>query len=170
MPDGLSGEEQAIYFSKVRKFFESYACSRVMGRRKKSDMRCENCTYWTGGLRVWGYCTQHSKDTLNTDSCIMWMGSGWVIKKQSNNHLDTNVGNIEYISKQDAVNACQEGWNNSIQDCINNIKTLKPSDVVQVVRCRDCIYMGKPECLMAYDGKEWTDEDGFCHIGDRGEE
>lgn len=35
MPDGLSGEEQAIYFSKVRKFFDSYACSRVMGRRKK---------------------------------------------------------------------------------------------------------------------------------------
>ena len=84
------------------------------------------------GLRVWGYCTQHSKDTLNTDSCIMWMESGWVIKKQSNNHPDTNVGNIEYISKQDAVNACQEGWNNSVQDCINNIKALKPSDVVKV--------------------------------------
>ena len=35
MPDGLSGEVQAVYFSKVRKFFDSYACSRVMERRKK---------------------------------------------------------------------------------------------------------------------------------------
>ena len=35
MADGLSGEEQAIYFSKIRGFFDSYACSRVMERRKK---------------------------------------------------------------------------------------------------------------------------------------
>ena len=55
MPDGLGGKEQAIYFSKVRKFFESYACSRVMGRRKKmSDyIRREDavdavCAEWCG--------------------------------------------------------------------------------------------------------------------------
>lgn len=35
MPDGLNGKAQAIRFSKIRRFFESYACSRVMERRKK---------------------------------------------------------------------------------------------------------------------------------------
>ena len=42
----------------------------------------------------------------------------------------------EYIRKADAVNACQEGWNNSVQDCINNIKVLKPADVAPVVHGR----------------------------------
>lgn len=42
----------------------------------------------------------------------------------------------DYIRREDAVNACQEGWNNSVQDCINNIKALKPADVAPVVHGR----------------------------------
>lgn len=101
-----------------------------------SDMRCENCTYWTGGLRVWGYCTQHSKDTSNTDSCIMWMESGWAIKKQSNNHSDTNVENIEYIRRQDVKDALQEKVFHNLTDefygAMQAIDELPSADVAPV--------------------------------------
>ena len=79
----------------------------------------------------------------------------------------------EYIRKQDVLNLPQSIERNLCGEIVERsidvkaIESLEPADVVQVVRCRDCIYMGEPECLMAYDGKEWTDEDGFCHIGDR---
>lgn len=106
MPDGLSGEEQAIYFSKVRKFFDSYACSRVMERRKK----------------------------------------------MSEHLTDTNVGNIEYISKADAVDAVEFGItlasainietgertelfqreNDELREAVKRIKDIEPADVVQV--------------------------------------
>ena len=85
MPDGLSGKEQAIYFSKVRKFFDSYACSRVMGRRKE----------------------------------------------MSEHLTDTNVGNIEYIRKADAIDMC-----GGYGDLAYMMSKIKPADVAPVVRGR----------------------------------
>lgn len=41
-----------------------------------SDIRCENCAYWSRHLKMWGLCTQRNKDTMETDSCIMWMMDG----------------------------------------------------------------------------------------------
>ena len=92
-------------------------------------------------------------------------------------HLtDTNVGNIEYICRKDAVNACQEGWNNSVQDCINNIKVLKPADVVQVVRCKDCKHYyfadnripQEQRYVCEISGEVWK-PDSFCSFGERKE-
>ena len=52
------------------------------------------------------------------------------------NLTDTNVGNIEYIERQAAIDACFDGWNNSADDCARNIKSLPAADVVPVVHGR----------------------------------
>lgn len=57
---------------------------------------------------------------------------------------DTNVGNIEYISKQDAVKECgewyveegpEEGFIGTVSQMLD---MFSPADVAPVVRCRDC--------------------------------
>lgn len=40
----------------------------------------------------------------------------------------------------------------------------------EIVRCKDCIRYHQPSCLMAYDGKEWSEDNGFCHVGEREED
>ncbi len=67
------------------------------------------------------------------------------------NLTDINVGNIEYIRKQDAV----EAINTNADDLEQNggipfaqgaramaivVEQMLPADVVQVVRCKDCKY------------------------------
>ena len=48
-----------------------------------------------------------------------------------------------------------------------DVAMIPAADVVEVVRCRDCLYMER-----VYDGlycsiwKYYTREDGFCHKGD----
>lgn len=37
----------------------------------------------------------------------------------------------------------------------------------EIVRCKDCIYHHQPSCLMAFGGKEWSDDDGYCYVGER---
>ena len=64
---------------------------------------------------------------------------------------DTNVGNIEYIRKQDALDAFglsektrkyggdHSGYDTRMLYEIHDALTgISPADVVQVVRCRDC--------------------------------
>ncbi len=86
----------------------------------------------------------------------------------------------EYIRKADAVEALDgkiivTGHKNAdtvlqyMKDISNKIKSLKPADVVPVIRCRDCKYSH-----MTYDGKckycdiwfpdedEYMDGDYFC--------
>ena len=36
----------------------------------------------------------------------------------------------DYISRQAAIDACFDGWNNSADDCARNIKSLPAADVV----------------------------------------
>ena len=36
----------------------------------------------------------------------------------------------DYISRQAALDACFDGWNNSADDCARNIKSLLAADVV----------------------------------------
>ena len=42
-----------------------------------------------------------------------------------------------------------------------------PSAQPEVIRCKDCIRYHEPSCLMAYDGKEWSEDNGFCHVAER---
>ena len=82
----------------------------------------------------------------------------------------------EYIRKQDAVEALDgkiivTGHKNAdtvlqyMKDISNKIKSLKPADVVPVVRCDDCKY---------YDSRRWCglhssvfDDNAFCSYGER---
>ena len=89
---------------------------------------------------------------------------------------DTNVGNIEYIRKNDASDWLKQygqdvlhgKYKFSLMYIWKNIMDLPPADVVQVVRCDDCVY---------YDSRRWCglhssvfDDNAFCSYGERREE
>ena len=89
-------------------------------------------------------------------------------------HLpDTNVGNIEYISKQDAVDM----FNRAVQDVgildADDIETvfgmLSSADVVPVVRCRYCRYCVDHDKCCHPDWLLRRKEDDFCSYGKRKE-
>lgn len=42
-----------------------------------------------------------------------------------------------------------------------------PSAQPEIIRCKECIRYHEPSCLMVYDGKEWAEDNGFCHAGKR---
>jgi hypothetical protein len=48
----------------------------------------------------------------------------------------------DYISKQAAIDACFDGWNNSADDCAKNIKSIPAADVAPVVHARWIKYTG----------------------------
>ena len=88
---------------------------------------------------------------------------------------DTNVGNIEYIRKNDASDWLKQygqdvlhgKYKFSLMYIWKNIMDLPPADVVQVVRCDDCVY---------YDSRRWCglhssvfDDNAFCSYGERKE-
>ena len=56
---------------------------------------------------------------------------------------------------------------------IRLIENRPTDDVVAVVRCRDCVYRGKPQCGFWFDDAEnkiqesWDYPDGFCSYGER---
>ena len=78
----------------------------------------------------------------------------------------------EYISKQDAV----EAFNRAVQDVgildADDIETvfgmLSPADVVQVVRCDDCVYYGSRRWCELHSSV--FDDNAFCSDGERREE
>ena len=39
----------------------------------------------------------------------------------------------DYISRQAAIDACFDGWNNSADDCARNIKSISAADVAPIV-------------------------------------
>ena len=79
----------------------------------------------------------------------------------------------DYISRQAAIGACFDGWNNSANDCARNIKSLSAADVVEVVRCKDCKHWDNGnlsfECPWDYGRYGSSDEDDFCSCGERKE-
>ena len=96
----------------------------------------------------------------------------------------------EYIRKADAVEALDgkiivTGHKNAdtvlqyMKDISNRIKSLKPADVVPVVRCENCVHWSdsnqceRPELA----GNRWHDDkyfetlpDDFCSYGERKED
>ena len=101
---------------------------------------------------------------------------------------DTNVGNIEYIRKQDAVDYCKalmnaelvqntDDWGygkeryNQTEVILEFIENRQPADVVPVVRCKNCKHHAYDEIFSCY----WceypgrvsdTTPDGFCEKGE----
>lgn len=78
----------------------------------------------------------------------------------------------EYIRKQDAVDL----FNRAVQDVgildADDIETvfgmLSPADVVQVVRCDDCVYYGSRRWCELHSSV--FDDNAFCSYGERREE
>ena len=91
----------------------------------------------------------------------------------------------DYISREDAVDGLHTqlmyrmGSDDMKRRLDDWVKTLPPADVVQVVRCKDCIYCDKATAECHND--RWGDghayypppvvrEDGFCMDGEKRKE
>ena len=100
------------------------------------------------------------------------------------NHPDNNVGNIEYIRREDALNAIScditiTGKENAeivckaIASFADGIKALEPEDVVPVCRCKDCKFYTsmRPDIKTGICdlNVHHMGDDGFCSCGERRE-
>ena len=80
----------------------------------------------------------------------------------------------EYIRKEDVLNLpqsiernlCGEIVERSID--VKDIESLEPADVVQVVRCDDCVYYGSRRWCELHSSV--FDDNAFCSYGERREE
>ena len=83
----------------------------------------------------------------------------------------------EYIRKADAIKQC--GFGMTSLHIADNLRKMPPVDVVQVVRCENCVHWSysnrceRPELA----GNRWHDDkyfetlpDDFCSYGERKEE
>ena len=99
-------------------------------------------------------------------------------------HLtDTNVGNIEYIRRQDVLNLPQSIERNLRGEVVERsidvkaIESLPSADVVPVVRCKDCKHYyfadnripQEQRYVCEISGEIWK-PDSFCSYGERREE
>ena len=78
---------------------------------------------------------------------------------------------IGYIRKQDAVNAVANTEkivaSFNYQYAIDALLALTPADVVQVVRCDDCVYYGSRRWCELHSSV--FDDNAFCSYGERKE-
>ena len=96
-------------------------------------------------------------------------------------HLtDTNVGNIEYISKQDVLNLPQSIERNLRGEIVERsidvkaIESLSSADVAPVVRCKECMHYyfadnripQEQRYVCKISGEIWK-PDSFCSYGER---
>ena len=94
------------------------------------------------------------------------------------NHPDNNVGNIEYVSKQDAKDYIDSQHGRPFIGCTVGeamkimIDEVKPADVVPVVRCRNCKFytpMNRDFKTGICDlNVHHMGDNGFCSCGERG--
>ena len=93
---------------------------------------------------------------------------------------DTNVGTIEYISKQDAIDIASEDGKKIPTLAIrimNDIKAIPAADVAPVVRCRNCARLNRNGYCTRFQNNisgiatSWfmPDDDDFCSYGERKE-
>lgn len=47
---------------------------------------------------------------------------------------------------------------------------LETEIVGELTRCKDCKLFGDEKCLMYFDGYDWAEPDGYCHLAERREE
>lgn len=85
---------------------------------------------------------------------------------------DTNVGNIEYIRKHDALVALMDNDLDHIQapngkEAVQILSDIPAADVVPVVRCDDCVYYGSRRWCELHSSV--FDDNAFCSYGERKE-
>ena len=87
----------------------------------------------------------------------------------------------EYIDRDKALGCFHDwvdknGWVYEACDIpeYQEIENLPAADVVEVVRCKDCIYFDKDydedTADWCHAWSETTREDGYCHNAERGEQ
>lgn len=82
----------------------------------------------------------------------------------------------EYIERESAIEAIMSDPPDAHYPSwyIDRIKTLSAADVVEVVRCKDCLYSteryGHMECIHGVSYRNtWNKPDFFCSYGERKE-
>ena len=86
----------------------------------------------------------------------------------------------DYIRREDAAGVIEKEMENyvsdiwyksathsALNDVNENIKSLEPADVVQVVRCDDCVYYGSRRWCELHSSV--FDDNAFCSYGERKE-
>ena len=73
----------------------------------------------------------------------------------------------EYIEREALLNeAKKRAQAFSVALIYEAIKEAPACDVVEVVRCKDCIYHNVPPCPMRLS-LNWTNDNDFCSYGER---
>ena len=78
----------------------------------------------------------------------------------------------DYIKREDAINVFDWGMPDADVKCgiaIQNIKDIPSSDVVEVVRCKDCKYFDTGYCGIPFIGKK-VNPNYYCSYGERKDE
>ena len=82
----------------------------------------------------------------------------------------------EYIEREAAIKAiendCLELVYYTKEDAIQCVKAIPAADVVEVVRCENCIRRGTEDCAMYYgcecgEQHTWETDNDFCSWGER---
>lgn len=81
----------------------------------------------------------------------------------------------EYIEKAAALEALSKSGVTCNMRAHKIVASIQAADVVEVVRCKDCIWRGREECAMFYCcdcGEQHTREtdNDFCSYGERRDE
>lgn len=74
----------------------------------------------------------------------------------------------DYIDRDAAIAACFDGFADCRDDCAANIRSIPAADVVEVVRCKDCINRTKSGMCIQWSryGKIVNTSDyDFCSYG-----
>lgn len=78
----------------------------------------------------------------------------------------------KYIRKQEAIDIvvfeCGK-WTGLAKEISKQLKQLPPADVVQVVRCKDCLFFTTEKSCCRPEGLIKAREDDFCSYGERKE-
>ena len=58
------------------------------------------------------------------------------------------------------------------RDCIDLLDSIPTTDVVEVVRCKDCRWRGREDCAMFYrcdcgEQHTWETDNDFCSYGEQ---
>lgn len=86
----------------------------------------------------------------------------------------------EYIGRKEAILAVRHAWAKGLEPT-QYIEQIPAADVVEVVRCEDCIRRGTEGCAMYWDTEDcamrygceygeqhtWETDNDFCSWGER---
>lgn len=78
----------------------------------------------------------------------------------------------KYVNAADAVEKIAEKHGIRIADLCDTFGDIPAADVVEVVRCKECIWRGGEECAMFYrcecgEQDTWETDNDFCSWGER---